>query len=237
MTAFDRGLQVLTDLAKREVDYASNEATTRRNILDTFIKDVLGWPDDEVQCEEHLQGDYFDYTLGSPQRRIILEAKRTGMIFDLPAGSQTGRMSLAAVRNHSASNKSAVDQVLRYCQESGTAVAVLSNGHQLLIFLGSRSDGQQPSTGQAYYYASPPDMLTHYGDIFDFLSPAGIQRGDLVRALSKKTAGLPPPPPLSSRIHSYPGSELVAKWRQTFESLVICFYKTLSERKPSPTNS
>lgn len=227
MTAFDRGLQVLTDLAQRDVDYASNEATTRRNILDTFIKDVLGWPDDEVKCEEHLQGDYFDYTLGSPQRRIILEAKRTGLIFDLPAGSQSGRMSIAAVRNHSASNKSAVDQVLRYCQESGTAVAVLSNGHQLLMFLGSRSDGQQPSAGQAYYYASPTDMLDHYSEIFDFLSPAGIQRGDLVRALSKKTAGLPPPPPLSSRIHSYPGYRIGSEMETDLRILGDLFLQDL----------
>ncbi len=78
MTAFDRGLQVLTDLAKREVDYASNEATTRRNILDTFIKDVLGWPDDEVQCEEHLQGDYFDYTLDHPSDASFLRQSEPG---------------------------------------------------------------------------------------------------------------------------------------------------------------
>ncbi|WJL97043.1 hypothetical protein QSU92_07715 [Microbacterium sp. ET2] len=205
MSEFERGREALRALAERLGDVDLNEATTRRNIIDGLLKDVLGWPDGQVSCEEHVEGDYTDYTLGAPHARVVLEAKRTGRTFEMPAGSTSGTTDLSTVRAYSTSNKDAVDQVLGYCQKSGVGIAVLSNGYQLLLFLGSRSDGQRPTQGRAIYYASLEDMLNVAHELWDFLSYPGVQRGDLVRALSARVATLPPPPPLSSRISSYPG--------------------------------
>lgn len=205
MAEFERGREALRALAERLRDGDLNEATTRRNIIDVLLKDVLGWPDGQVACEEHVEGDYLDYTLGAPHARVVLEAKRTGRTFEMPAGTTSGTTDLTTVRAYSKSNKDAVDQVLGYCQKSGVGIAVLSNGYQLLLFLGSRSDGQRPTQGRAIYYASLEDMLETAHELWDFLSYPGVQRGDLVRALSARVATLPPPPPLSSRINSYPG--------------------------------
>lgn len=205
MPDFERGREALRALAAREGGADFNEATTRRSIIDVLLKDVLAWPDDQVACEEYVEGDYLDYTLGSPQARVVLEAKRTGRTFEMPAGTTSGPTDLSTVRAYSASNKDAVDQVLGYAQESGIGIAVLSNGHQLLLFLGSRSDGQKPTQGRAIYYASLDDMADAAHELWDLLSLPGVLRGDLMRALSKRVVALPPPPPLSSRINSYPG--------------------------------
>lgn len=62
---FDRGQAALAELAARGVGSDLNEATTRRNVIDALLRDALGWPDDQVKCEEHVEGDYLDYVLGA----------------------------------------------------------------------------------------------------------------------------------------------------------------------------
>ncbi|MFC9355845.1 hypothetical protein ACFTZB_04555 [Rhodococcus sp. NPDC057014] len=205
MTAFERGREVLTKLAERSEKTDYNEATTRRNVIDVIVKDVLAWPDDQVMCEEHVDGDYLDYTLGSPELRAVLEAKRSGNTFEVPAGTVSGRIDLSTIRNHSTRNQSAVDQVLGYCQKSGIGIAILSNGFQLIAFLGSRSDGRKPTEGRAIFYASLDDAIKEFHQFWDYFSLDGMIRGDITRALTHRAAATPPPPPLSSRINTYPG--------------------------------
>lgn len=205
MNAFERGHQALVDLTDRARSLDANEATTRRSIIDILLKDVLAWSDDQIKCEEHIDGDYLDYVIGSPSVRAVLEAKRTGITFTVPAGVAGGRIELPTIRTHSKQTQSAVDQVLGYCQKAGVGIAILSNGLQLLAFLGSRADGRKPTEGKAIFYSSLEDMLERFHELWDFLSLEGMARGHLVRTLSTKTAAAPPPPPLSSRIHSYPG--------------------------------
>lgn len=205
MSEFERGRAAIEDLAAKGANPDHNEATTRRSIIDVLLKDVLAWPDDQVMCEEHVEGDYLDYSLGSPQRRAILEAKKVGLTFDAPAGVQSGWHDISTFYDHSKPNASAINQVLGYCQKAGVGLALLSNGHQLLAFLGSRSDGRMPTQGKALYYSDLDEMVREFHDLWDLLSYDGIGRGELTRRLSSRSASTPPPPPLSSRINSYPG--------------------------------
>lgn len=204
MDGFERGHAALEGLMAEDSDRSLNEATTRRSLIDTLVKDVLAWPDDQVRCEEYAEGDYLDYSLGSPYCLAVVEAKRVGHSFDGPAGVYGGWHALSVFRDHSKSNQDAIDQVLRYCQKSGVGLAVLSNGNQILAFLGSRSDGKKPTQGRAVYYSSFADMSARFHELWDMLSFEGVKRGDLGRKLSRNSQ-LPLPPPLSSRIHSYPG--------------------------------
>lgn len=204
MTTFERGRDTLVGLvgpAKADL----NEATTRRSILDVMLKDALGWPDNEVRCEEHNDGDYLDYTLGNPRTMAIVEAKRTGLTFEAPAGIESGKIDVSTIRDYSAQNKKAIDQVLNYCQKSGVGIAILSNGHQILAFLGSRADGRKPTEGKAIYYAGIEDMVQEFPRFWDYFSRDGMIRGDLQRTLARSSSTTPPPAPLSSRINGYPG--------------------------------
>lgn len=165
----------------------------------------MGWPDDEVVAEDHVSGDYLDYVLGSPSKRAVVEAKRSERTFDVPAGVSSGILNLRTIRDFNPKNEAAVDQVLGYCQASGIGVAILSNGHQFVGFLGSRSDGRRPVDGKAVFYDSLEAILADFPNFWNRFSREGLIRGDLSRALQAHAAFQPPPSPLSSRINGYPG--------------------------------
>jgi hypothetical protein len=205
MTSYEQGRDTALALAEATRDFDGNEATTRLRLIDTALKDVLGWPPEEIACEEHVDGEYLDYVLGNPERRAVVEAKRTSRTFEVPAGAESGFLDLSTIRDYSTGNKQAVDQVLTYCQASGIGVAILSNGHQFLGFLGSRSDGRKPIDGKALFYGSLDDVHRDFARFWDFFSRHGLIRGDLSTALQRSSAAPPPPAPLSSRIPGYPG--------------------------------
>ncbi|MFF3224205.1 hypothetical protein ACFYV7_15535 [Nocardia suismassiliense] len=205
MTTYEQAKDTLQALAQVSRGFDGNEATTRLQLIDVVLKDVLGWPQQEIVCEEHVDGEYLDYVLGSPVQRAVVEAKRTGRTFDAPAGVGSGIIDISTIRSYNASNKSAMDQVLKYCQTSGIGIAILSNGHQYVCFLGSRSDGRRPTDGKAIYYTSLDDAFADFPRFWDYCSRDGLTRGDLARALRSGPKAPAPPAPLSSRIHGYPG--------------------------------
>jgi predicted type IV restriction endonuclease len=51
-----------------------NEATTRFQLIDRLLKEVLGWEIADIDCEVYREGDYADYTLGNPRRFAVWEA-------------------------------------------------------------------------------------------------------------------------------------------------------------------
>jgi hypothetical protein len=205
MDEFERGKSTLVHLAQQYTQAELNEATTRRDIIDVLLRDGLGWADDQITCEQYDEsGDYFDYAVGKPDTRFILEAKKTSITFDVPAGVNSGIHSIRTIYDHSKRSAAAIDQVLRYCQESGVGIAVLSNGLQLLIFLGSRSDGRKPLDGKAVFFDSLSSMADSFNHLWDSISPAGIINGALNRALNERATATAPDP-LSAHINSYPG--------------------------------
>src|SRR5690348_1377311 len=67
-------------------DLDRNEDTTRFHLIDRLVRDVFGWPPEEVTTEDAYDGKYVDYSLGRPATRMIIEAKREGTHFSVPIG-------------------------------------------------------------------------------------------------------------------------------------------------------
>lgn len=205
MDIYETSKSTFEALAATITEFNENEATTRHRLIDVVLTDCLGWHRDDIKSETYLSGDYFDYVLGSPDGRVVLEAKRSSKIFEAPAGVKSGMILLSTIRDYSDQNRAAVDQVMGYCQSSGIAIAVLSNGTQYLAFLGSRSDGKPPAEGNAIFYASLQDASTDFTHFWNYLSKDGVDRGDLTSLLQRSTARALAPQPMSSRIVDYPG--------------------------------
>ena len=208
VTSYDRGAASLDELClgiESVRDQDKNEATTRLQVIDKLLMDVLGWPSDQVNCEEYHEGGFLDYVVGDPQSHLVLEAKKVGLHFEVPAGTDSGTLSLRQFIEHSSTNEKAVEQVLEYCQHAGIPIAVLCNGDQIVAFLGSRADGVAPKDGDAVIYKSLVDARAQFAALWDQLSMHGVESGALARQLSSNQTLAVPPPPLSASIHQYPG--------------------------------
>lgn len=208
MTPYDQGAASLDELCTQVEsgsDQSDNEATTRLRLIDKLLMDVLGWPADQINCEEYHEGGFLDYVVGAPQARLVLEAKRVGLHFEVPAGTESGILSLRQFAEYSDTNRKAVDQVLVYCQHAGIPIAVLCNGDQIVTFLGSRSDGVAPREGDAIIYKNFSDARLQFTSLWDQLSMPGVESGALPRQLASSQTLAVPPAPLSASIHQYPG--------------------------------
>jgi len=204
-------LQTFIDRLKslRESETSSsgqrNEATTRLQVIDVLLFEVLDWPRSACTNEDHLDGTYTDYNLGLPSKQLVLEAKREGSYFEIPVTSGPLLVSLTSLCGHDPVLRAAVEQVVGYCNVRGIRFAAISNGHQMVTFIGSRTDGTPPTAGKALVFRSLKDMEESFAVLWNSLSPEGVAEGYLDSLLAGPA--LPPPPPkLSRQLISYPGS-------------------------------
>jgi hypothetical protein len=144
--------KLLEDIDRDRLDW--NEAETRFNIIDRIITECLGWPRRNVRLEQPQDRKYSDYELGSP-RCCIWEAKRENRTFELPANpSEKLILDLPSMLALGGEAADAVKQVQEYCSRRGVELAVATNGHQLIAFLASRSDGIAPLKGHCLVVGS-----------------------------------------------------------------------------------
>jgi len=181
-----------------------NEATTRLHLIDTLIFECLAWRREEVRAEEHNRAGFADYTFRCPRRILILEAKKEGDYFQLPSGWTNIEYPLSRLMRDYANVKAAIEQVTRYCHASGVPYAAISNGHQLVVFAATRTDGLSPFDGKALVFGSLDSMLDNFMDLWQALSRPGIEDRNLV---SRLLGDMSPqaPPKLSASIFGYPG--------------------------------
>lgn len=212
MDAYERGYNELLKLVELMNKAATgqvelNEADTRLQIIDRLLLDVLGWPREAIRAEQHTESGYLDYSVGLLGAQFVLEAKRVGRSFNLPVGLKSRAVPIESITSGANGRelREALLQAGRYAQERGIAAAAAFNGHQLVIFLASRTDGLAPLSGKALIFATPESMRDEFVVLWNNLSPQGMQDRSLHQTLQ---ASLPlPPEPLSFRLQNYPGNQ------------------------------
>lgn len=205
---FERRAALLSELVVEleETQPNLNESTTRTRIIDVLLFDALGWPRNQCTTEEPLDGTYTDYSLGAPATQLIVEAKRVGTYFALPSTTGPLVVRLKSLTTGNQELQSAISQAKAYCADRGVRLAVVTNGHQLVAFLGSRDDGTPPLSGRAVVFRSLREMEDRFIDLWNWLSVEGVAIGNLFTLL--KTEAKPSPPEkLSQRLWVYPGEK------------------------------
>jgi hypothetical protein len=182
---------------------ARNEATTRLQLIDRLFFNCLGWDRSDASLEVPQGREYADYTFAAPRQLLIVEAKKEGDYFEIPAGKDRLEYSIISLSRDNQSLKRAIEQAAGYCQSRGVPFGVVSNGWQLVAFIGNRSDGVPPVDGKALVFPSLDFMLSSFLDLWQALSKPGIEEKNLRHRL---IGGLPPelPPKMSQTIPEYP---------------------------------
>ena len=160
---FSVALEALKGLVSEfsQFDEPTNEAQTRFAFINRFLTECLGWRYDQIRVEVYENGERTDYECGDP-RQLIIEAKRADCSFEFPPRGKkaNSRINIRSIMGFNNPTKSAIEQVLSYCQERGVPLAAISNGHQLILFLASRLDGISPLDGDATFLCQR--SLWHY---------------------------------------------------------------------------
>lgn len=181
-----------------------NEATTRLQLIDRLFFECLGWTRDDVVLEESQDTVYADYTFLAPRRALIVEAKKEGDYFELPAGELRFEHSLPSLFRDHGNVKFAVQQAAKYCQGRGVPLGCVANGHQVIVFMATRSDGLSPLEGKALVFASLKHMESHFLELWQALSKPGVEEKKLfLQLLGEVKPALPPK--LSASVPIYPG--------------------------------
>src|SRR5205807_386022 len=113
-------------------------------------------------CEDSYQGEFTDYTFIFPRKLFIVEAKKEGTYFELPVGNMRLDRSISSLLQTTPALRDALKQVAGYCQQRGVPYAAVTNGHQIIVFFASRSDGLPPFEGNAVVFASLEQMHDHF---------------------------------------------------------------------------
>ena len=92
-----------------------SEADTRVKLIDRVLVQVLGWPEEAITREEHVDSGFIDYSLVVQSRRYVaVEAKKEGVAFTFPeTSSKTLKLSGPLLTDKAI--KDAITQVRGYC--------------------------------------------------------------------------------------------------------------------------
>ena len=213
----DAVARLLKNIAASELDW--NEAETRFQIIDRIIVDCLGWPRASLRLEQGHEGRaYSDYELGEP-RCAIWEAKRQGRTFELPADPQGNIVKdLPSIMALDGEVSAAIQQVQGYCSARGVELAVATNGHQMVAFLATRSDGTPPLEGRCLVINGYEQLQDVFPKVWQMLSPAGVTERRLNRLLNiGEDRALPQK--MSSLLENYPKYRYPSDLQTTLRSL------------------
>lgn len=169
-----------------------------------MLFDCLGWNRKDCVAEERVEGKYTDYSLSAPHRLLILEAKKEGTYFELPVGSNKQIYKINFFEKNHPQVYEAIKQALNYCLDRGTPFCCVSNGHQIVGFIASRTDGIEPLKGNAIVFDSLKQMQDNFFQFWQSLSKPGIIAHNLAVRLQEGKAQ-PPPEKISRTSDNFPG--------------------------------
>lgn len=153
-------------------DTITTEQDTRLKVLNRVLTDVLGWTLSNIFTEEYSGGGYLDYKLSVDGfARLVVEAKRDGRELGL-TNRATGRAYKlnGAVFNADAVREG-IGQAIRYCGQKNAELACVTNGHEWVIFRGSRlGDGKDTTEGMAFVFPSLESIQSNFALFYDLIS-------------------------------------------------------------------
>lgn len=120
----------LTDY-RRIMDEDISESDTRSKVIDKLFIDVLGWHENNITREGHVNSGFYDYKFSLPNFVFVVEAKKQFVDFILPDISPKDNLiKLSIIYDQ---NKAVIDQLRNYLVDIGTAYGVITNGRQFII--------------------------------------------------------------------------------------------------------
>lgn len=163
-----------------------SEADSRAKIIDPIFKDCLGWDEDDIIREEHVNKGFIDYLFKVGNRTVfVLEAKKVDNHFVIPEALKKRRYKINGVISTDRKIIAAIEQVQKYSSEIGATFAVISNGHQFIVFESFKYSGKWRD-GFCLVFSSIDDILDHFPEFFCIFSKQEVLGGSLKKYVAEE---------------------------------------------------
>jgi len=161
----------------------ASEAQTRFDVIDGFIRNVLGWQAGQIAVEECSSGShigYVDYLLRVADTTIVIEAKKSGATF--PSPTKKVRLKLSGSVLGSGEISKAIKQATGYANSKRADVVCVTNGLCWCIF--STTGLSEDSVAHLMF---PFTVDGHPEELFSVLSETEVRNGSIGRLLSSES--------------------------------------------------
>ncbi|MBE0378214.1 P-loop NTPase fold protein [Pseudoalteromonas prydzensis] len=185
--------EIISNILKRNMTielHDSNEAETRKKVIDRIIEDILEWDDLDIAYEERVSEDgqttYADYIIRTADTSILIEAKRVGITFQSIPKQKKVKLSGSIMEGKTGE---AIKQARNYCRKKSIPFAVVTNGNQWILFPAVRTDQVTFSSSSAIVFDSLERILGEELEYFkSLLSRDGVIDGNLaIELLGRNT--------------------------------------------------
>lgn len=163
-----------------------SEADTRNKFIDPVFKECLGWTEKNIRREPHIHSGFLDYIFSiEDSRQFVLEAKKEGKFFSIPNEYKRRRYKIkGTIWSHEPIRK-AIKQAQEYAVNSGVRYAVISNGHQYIIFEAFKYGGNWDE-GYCTVFRSLMDIEDNFTLFWNILSKESLSQGSMLKYISER---------------------------------------------------
>ena len=147
-----------------------SESDTRSKVIDFVLKDILGWNEDNIQREEHVDHGYYDYRLDISGFRMVVEAKKLYKDFQLPNTTQR-KCKLSTIYKE---NEEVINQIRGYLDDLGCDTGVITNGRQFIIAKFINTNGVPWKNNDCLLFRSIDDINDSFVEFYNVLSRESV---------------------------------------------------------------
>lgn len=147
-----------------------SESDTRSKLIDRMLIDVLGWDEEDIVREGHVESGYFDYKVSIAGLTLIIEAKRQFVDFIFP-NEKNRKCKLSTLYKE---NKAVIDQIRGYISDCGCDTGIITNGKQYIISKFINTNGTSWKDNKCILYRDFHDIEDNFIEFWNTLSKESI---------------------------------------------------------------